>query len=638
MRLNILDMRTVIFSDVICDIICVGVMIFLWLQNRRQIAGLGFWLAYFLMQFTGELLIYLSGIVPDFASIIVSNALEIGGTILLYMGLERFTGKLSSQRHNFILLVGFIFIQAYFTFVKPSPMIRNINVYVCLFILYLQCAWLMLHRVKTEIQQDSKIAGIIFVLYGLINFAFIFEELMMPEGNDFFKSGLPDILGVLIFQMLCIALTFALVLMVNRRLFTELEQDITERKQAEEALKTSEEKYSIAFQNLPDAIMITSIADGKIIEANESFFRISEYSKEETIGETTIDLNLWGRLKDRNKFVKELQKSGRVVNYETNFRRKSGELFPGLISGGVIQIQKKNYGLTVIHDVSYRKQIEETLRLDSQMMANISDGILLYKDSNRTIVYTNPQFEKLFGYEPNEMIGKPVSILNTPTDKSFEEISKEINKSVTKNGVWDGEIQNIKKDGTYFWCHASVSSFTHHEYGTVWVSVQQDITEGMIARTKLEYVSTHDSLTGLYNRTFFDEEMKRFERGRQFPISIVMMDVDDLKIINDGKGHLAGDKLLQRTAQVLNNSFRGDDIVVRIGGDEFAALLPNTDEIAAQEVLKRIQSNLQKNNDAEIGTTLIISLGISTADKGTELKNAFQQADKSMYQEKSKKK
>jgi diguanylate cyclase (GGDEF)-like protein/PAS domain S-box-containing protein len=294
--------------------------------------------------------------------------------------------------------------------------------------------------------------------------------------------------------------------------------------------------------------------------------------------------------------------------------------------------------LTVIHDVSEWEKTEEKLRLDSQMMANISDGIFLYKASDGKIVYTNTQFEKLFGYEPNELIGKPVSILNSPTDKSSEEVSREISKSLIKNGVWDGEIKNIRKDGTSFWSHASVSTFTHSKYGLVWVAVQQDISKRKQAETKLEYLSTHDSLTGLYNRTLFDEEMRRIEQGRRYPISLVMVDLDDLKKVNDLNGHLAGDHLLQRTAHVLKESFRGDDIIARIGGDEFAALLVNTDEKAALEALERVRSNIQKNNKAEKEVVLRISLGTCTAEKGMELKKALQQADKNMYQEKNKKK
>jgi diguanylate cyclase (GGDEF)-like protein/PAS domain S-box-containing protein len=636
--MNILDMRTVIFSYVISNAICAAVMTFLWLQNRKQVPGLGFWLTDFLMQFVAVLLITLRGIVPDFASMVVSNSLVIGGTILLYMGLEHYTGKPGPQLHNYIFLALFIFVHSYFTLVQPNLMVRNINISLGLLIICAQCAWLMLRRANVDFRKNSKIVGSVFVLYSLINFARIFIELKMPVGNNLFKSGLFDTLVVLTFQMLFISLTFALFLMVNRGLFTALEEDIAIRKRTEEALRVSEEKFSIAFQNLPDVIIITSIEDGKIIEANESFHRISEYSKAESIGKTTIELNLWGKLKDRKQFVKELQKSGRVLNFETNFRRKSGELFTGWISGGVIQIRKKAYVLTVIRDISERKRTEETLRLDSQMMANISDGIFLNKASDGKVVFANSQFEKLFGYEPNELVGQPVSILNAPTDKTPEEIARAINKSLKKKGSWEGEIQNIKKDGTRFWSHASASSFIHNEYGLVWVTVQQDITKRKQAETKLEYLGTHDSLTGLYNRSYFDEEMRRYEKGRQYPISIVMVDLDHLKKVNDEKGHLAGDGLLQRTAQILNESFRGDDILARIGGDEFAALLPNTDEKSASEALTRVRSNVQRNNASEKETTLSISLGTDTAKKGTELKKVLQQADKNMYQEKSKKK
>jgi diguanylate cyclase (GGDEF)-like protein/PAS domain S-box-containing protein len=638
MRLNILDMRTILFSYIISNAVCMSAMAYLWLQNRRQITGLGYWLADFILQFTAVLLVGLRGIVPDIISMVVGNGLVILGTILLLIGLERYTGKTGTQLHNFILLAAFVAIHWYFAAVQPNLMARNINLSLGLLLICIQIAWLLLHRVDKKILRYSRVVGIVFVLYCLVNFVRILLETRLPIGNDLFKSGLVDTLAVLIFQMLFIALTYALFLMVSRRLLAELEEDIARRELAEKALKTSEQRFSVAFQNLPDGIVISRIEDGKIIEGNESFHRIAGYSKEETIGKTTIELKLWSQLRDRKQFVKDLQKSGKVTNFETHFRRKSGEVFPGLISGGIIPIFEKNHVLTVIQDVSEQQKTGERLRLDSQMMENISDGIFLYKDSDGEIVYANPQFAKLFGYEPEELIGQPVSILNAPTDITPEEISREIKKSSIKNGVWESEIQNIKKDGSLFWSHASVSSFTHSQYGLVWVTVQQDITKRKKAEMRLEYMGTHDALTGLYNRTFFDEEVRRYERGRQYPISMVMVDLDDLKNINDTKGHLAGDGLLQRTAQVLNESFRGDDIIARIGGDEFAALLPNTDEKAASEALERVRDNVKKTNAVEKETALSISLGVDTAEKGMDLKKVLQQADKNMYVEKSKKK
>jgi diguanylate cyclase (GGDEF)-like protein len=201
------------------------------------------------------------------------------------------------------------------------------------------------------------------------------------------------------------------------------------------------------------------------------------------------------------------------------------------------------------------------------------------------------------------------------------------------------ELKQKWVDGRFTWVSTNKYPFRNQAGETIGTfGIARDITDSKEAKTKLEYLSTHDSLTGLYNRAFFDEEVNRYKLGRQFPISIVMADVDGLKDVNDKSGHQAGDKLIRRTAQVFNDSFRGDDIIARIGGDEFTALLPNTDKNAAKKALKRILSNLQKNNAHEIGSILSISLGISTAEKGAELKNAIQEADKEMYQNKNKKK
>jgi diguanylate cyclase (GGDEF)-like protein len=162
----------------------------------------------------------------------------------------------------------------------------------------------------------------------------------------------------------------------------------------------------------------------------------------------------------------------------------------------------------------------------------------------------------------------------------------------------------------------------------------RDITDRKGAEEKLRYVSSHDALTGLYNRAFFEEERARIERGRQFPISVVMADVDDLKVTNDRDGHAAGDELLRRTAQVLNASFRAEDLVARIGGDEFVALLPHADAAAVEAALTRVRNILYDHNASHGGMRLSLSLGASTAEKGASLTEALKQADARMYQEK----
>lgn len=153
---------------------------------------------------------------------------------------------------------------------------------------------------------------------------------------------------------------------------------------------------------------------------------------------------------------------------------------------------------------------------------------------------------------------------------------------------------------------------------------------------ELFHASTHDTLTGLYNRAYFDSELERLSRGRLMPISVVVADIDGLKKCNDNNGHAAGDALIKAAAQVLLDSFRAEDIVARIGGDEFAVLLPGVDTEQVQLALERVRNTETK---AEVASNVIcsvsISLGSTTSETPEGLHEAFKQADKRMYIEKA---
>jgi diguanylate cyclase (GGDEF)-like protein len=151
---------------------------------------------------------------------------------------------------------------------------------------------------------------------------------------------------------------------------------------------------------------------------------------------------------------------------------------------------------------------------------------------------------------------------------------------------------------------------------------------------QLRYMTNHDTLTGLYNRTFFEEELRRLDRGREFPISIIMADIDDLKETNDNLGHETGDELLKRFAQVLGASFRKEDVAARIGGDEFAVLLPNTGKKAAGDAICRVKRMLEEHNTALVGNPLRLSFGVSSAETHASLTDLVRDADKKMYAEK----
>ncbi|MCX5846882.1 MAG: PAS domain S-box protein, partial [Deltaproteobacteria bacterium] len=127
---------------------------------------------------------------------------------------------------------------------------------------------------------------------------------------------------------------------------------------------------------------------------------------------------------------------------------------------------------------SERKRAEEALRLHSEILAHIVESVHLVRVDDGVIIYTNQRFDSVFGYDPGELVGKHVSIINAPGEKSPEAVANEIIRSLKQaGGVWNGEVHNIRKDGYSFWCHANVSTFKHPQYGELWISVNRDITE-----------------------------------------------------------------------------------------------------------------------------------------------------------------
>lgn len=361
--MNYLDVRTVILSYSISNLICMIVMAGLWYQNRKRFAGMGLWLADFVLQFGALMLISMRGVVPDLLSMTGSNVMVVGGTILLFMGLERFVDRRGPTTYNYIFLAVFAVVHGYFAVVLPNLLVRNIVFSVGVAWITAQGAWLMLRRVGAEMVPITRGVGNMLAGFCLISVGRIFIDLAMPPAGDFFHSNVYATLILMTYQALFILLTFSIFLMVNRRLVANLEEDIKARKNAEDALRLSEEKFFKAFQSSPDAILITRISDGQLIEVNEGFTKMTGYSRDEALSATTISLGLWPDLKDRERLIDELRRNRVVHDYECGFRIKSGEIINSLCSGEVFELSGEEHVLSVVRDVTERKRVENLLKL-----------------------------------------------------------------------------------------------------------------------------------------------------------------------------------------------------------------------------------------------------------------------------------
>lgn len=167
------------------------------------------------------------------------------------------------------------------------------------------------------------------------------------------------------------------------------------------------------------------------------------------------------------------------------------------------------------------------------------------------------------------------------------------------------------------------------------IVVVRNITERKKAEEQLKYLSLHDALTGLYNRAYFEQEMQRLNTGwRYFPVSIIVCDIDGLKLVNDILGHKTGDRLIAKAADIIRKCFRQGEMIARIGGDEFAVLLPNSGQRVARNAGIRLRKAFAAYNTRGGGLPLSISIGYDVGQRDTAVQDIFKKADDCMYREK----
>ncbi len=194
----------------------------------------------------------------------------------------------------------------------------------------------------------------------------------------------------------------------------------------------------------------------------------------------------------------------------------------------------------------------------------------------------------------------------------------------------EGINYTLAGDPLHVHVHLSVYPGYEQTLGRVLVALQ-DVTARHRAEEYLRYLGTHDVLTGLYNRAFFQEELQRMSDGRWCPVTVVMADLNNLKVVNDTLGHVAGDNYIRRAAEILKTGFGSDAIVARVGGDEFAALLPHT---SAQEIVERIHTLTRLNNRFYGEPLLSLSVGVCTSEEAGNLEPVMHKADDDMYRNK----
>lgn len=248
-------------------------------------------------------------------------------------------------------------------------------------------------------------------------------------------------------------------------------------------------------------------------------------------------------------------------------------------------------------------------------------------------IYINQSWINVTGRTIDEELGHGWKLDLYPDD--LDQFIFLVNQALEKKQDFKTEIRFYRQDRELSWMLVSGALRLDENLTPVGIiGTCVDISEYKKIESSLHYIASHDTLTGLYNRAFFEEEMARYEKSRLYPISIVVADIDGMKLANDTFGHNVGDELIRRSANVLLETFRSEDIVARTGGDEFAILLPNTEEEVALAAIARVRDALRNQFHQFQEFPLRLSMGSSTTNKELSLSEAFILADRNMYNDK----
>jgi PAS domain S-box-containing protein len=305
----ILDMRTTMLIYAIVNIVCALIMALVWYQNRKYFAGLSFWLADLALQAAGGLLVVLRGTVPDFVSMVVANGMILAGIVVIYIGLERFVGKVSSQVHNYVLLAVFIAVAGYFTVARPNLEDRSALISLMTVIFTFQCCWLLLYRVTPNVRRTTQFVGAVFAGYALVGLIRIIRYVVSPlRSNDFFASGTFETLMIFLFIILAVALICGLILMVNRRLLGEV-QDSTEQMRRERDRAQS-------YFDIAGTMLLVIDAKGKVSAINKKGCEILEYEEKDVIGKDWFNTFTPQRMRAEAKSIFKRIMKGEIEHFE----------------------------------------------------------------------------------------------------------------------------------------------------------------------------------------------------------------------------------------------------------------------------------------------------------------------------------
>ncbi|BDQ35139.1 sensor domain-containing diguanylate cyclase [Pseudodesulfovibrio portus] len=402
----------------------------------------------------------------------------------------------------------------------------------------------------------------------------------------------------------------------------------------ESALAESEQRYRQLFDNAMIGIFETS-KEGNIRNANATVADILAYPSVDALLEVDLERH-YVDPKDRLKLWEILLTKGRVTNYRVQLRRADDVVIWAELSGKLNPDGSFNATLEdVTAQRAARQAVVERDELHRAFFEENNAVMLLHDPMDLTIQFVNPAACLFYGYSEAELTSMTIRDLNSMDDA---EIFEELKHAADEKRGYFKQVHTLKsgtrRDVEVFTGPVSIGRRQLH------YSIVHDVTEKRRMEARLKRMATRDQLTGTYNRhAFFEKGKKEIARAQRYghPLSLLMLDLDKFKNVNDAHGHSVGDEVLRVFALRCRAGLRETDIFARLGGEEFAALLVETDEETAVAVAERMRRTAADEpivtEAGEMAVT--ISIGMAALQDKEGMAILLQRADKGLYEAKA---
>jgi len=417
------------------------------------------------------------------------------------------------------------------------------------------------------------------------------------------------------------------------------DMQLTPDKQTKERIVSDYDLLCALMENIPDTIYFKDIA-GRFIRVNRAQAELLGASPEDVIGKTDFDFFTPSHASAAYADEQRIIASGEPLTSKVERIRRADGIFRW-VSTTKTPITNENGQVTGIagisRDISELKWAQEALAVERERLAvtlrSIGDGVIA-TDRQGRVTLINRAAETLTRWDAKKATGRDL----TDVFRIIHEGTREPCENPVQRVLESGKITSlanhtvlIARDGTEKNIADSAAPIRDNDGKTIGVVIVfRDVTDEKRARDLITYLSYHDGLTGLYNRTWFEKQVKQLDSAGHLPLSLILCDVNGLKLINDGFGHEQGDTVLKKAARILRRACGNNDIIARWGGDEFAIVLPATDEKTALKITEKIKKACAVKQTGLIPISL--ALGSATKTKpDQDSSDLFKEAESKMY-------